>query len=633
MSRKPPPPDPNRRAVRDAIEGAEPPGGGHDVPGFTMTGQGLFKEVYDQGGKARAPLHVSGPFEVLAQTRDADNEGWGLLLRWKDGDGSRHEWIMPQAVLVGDGKELRARLSSGGLYLSPSQGARNALVEYLAQQQPKQRVRTVPHVGWSIAADDAPVFILPAETIGKRKRERVRLELPGPPPAIYKAAGSLAGWQQGVAARCVGNPILTFAAACGFAGPLLTPMAEMGGGIHLYGPSRRGKSTALYVAASVWGAPRGHHPFARSWRATGNALEATAAEHNDTLLPLDEIGQVEPRELGEIAYMLANGSGKTRAQREGRAKPALTWRLLLLSTGEKRMSDVIAEAGQRVVAGQEVRLVDLAADGGAGLGAFTVLHGAATPAALAEQLDQAMRAEHGTAGPAFLESLVKRLAADPDWPADALRPRVLDFLGDFLPAGADSQVRTVGRRFAIVAIGGELATEAGLTGWPEGAAWKAAGWCFRAWMDTRGGTGSREDMEAVTRLRACLAADGQARFELWRDRDEQDGHVPTESEPPPEGRQVMKRLGWRRWTRAHDAPGGRSWRFYFTTDGFREVMAGLDVGAAARALAQQGYLRAGGRGTSRTAKPPGFPSGVAVYEVLGTILAGASQGSDGDSDD
>ncbi len=128
------------------------------------------------------------------------------------------------------------------------------------------------------------------------------------------------------------------AASCAFAGPLLHLLGEAGGGVHLFGQSRRGKSTALHVAASVWGAPRGHTPFARSWRATGNALEATAAEHNDTLLPLDEIGQVEPRELGEVAYMLANGVGKGRAHREGRAKPALTWRMLFLSTGEKRMA-------------------------------------------------------------------------------------------------------------------------------------------------------------------------------------------------------------------------------------------------------------------------------------------------------
>mgnify|MGYP000216866105 CR=1 FL=1 len=145
------------------------------------------------------------------------------------------------------------------------------------------------------------------------------------------------------------------------------------------------------------------------------------------------------------------------------SRPAITWRVLFLSTGEMRLADVMAQAGQRPQAGQEVRLVDLPADAGAGMGAFECLHNAATPAALAEMLDGAVRAEHGTAGPAFLEWLQPCWAADPDWPAAALIYRMQDFLAEALPPGADAQVRTVARRFAVVAIGGELATQAGVT--------------------------------------------------------------------------------------------------------------------------------------------------------------------------
>ena len=74
-----------------------------------------------------------------------------------------------------------------------------------------------------------------------------------------------------------------------------------GGGFSFEGGSSSGKTTALQVAASVWGGP-GH---VKSWRVTDNALEGVAALHNDGLLILDEVGQVNARVLSEAAYMRA----------------------------------------------------------------------------------------------------------------------------------------------------------------------------------------------------------------------------------------------------------------------------------------------------------------------------------------
>jgi uncharacterized protein (DUF927 family) len=615
---------PPRKAARDAILGASPAapstGTGDEVSGFEMTPHGLYRVQHDKAGKVSGRLFICDPFEALAECRDADGEGWSLLLRWQDRDRKRHTAIIPRALLAGEAGEVRARLAAGGLTISTAPAARAALAEYLVHQQPRQRARTTPRTGW-FTTDKGAVFVLPDETIGNLPGgELVLLEAPGAPPVIYRRAGTLAAWKADVAARCTGNTILTFAASSAFAGPLLNLLGEAGGGVHLFGKSRAGKSTALYLAASVWGAPTGHAPFMRSWRATGNALESTAAEHNDTLLPLDEVGQVDPRELGEVAYMLANGQGKGRAMRDRGTRPPITWRVLFLSTGERTLADVLAECGKRPEAGQEVRMVDLPADAGAGMGAFQNLHGAANPASFAELLNGIMRGQHGTAGPAFLAWLQPLVAADPAWAAETLRPRLLDFLARVLPGGADGQVRTVARRFGLIAIAGELATEAGITGWKPGEAEAAAAACFATWLAARGSNGAREDMEALARIRACLGADGQARFELWKDR-----HAAPEAqadmEPPPEGRAVMKRLGWRRWVPDAAAPGGGTWDYYFTTDGFREALGGLQPGPAARALAAAGHLRLGAKGTTVTVRIPGVGP-VACYQVHASIMAG-----------
>lgn len=107
---------------------------------------------------------------------------------------------------------------------------------------------------------------------------------------IFEPSGTLEDWQKNVAIPCLGNPLLELAIAFAFTGPLLEPCGLEGGGLHFFGPSSCGKTTALKVAGSVCGGG-GKYGYIRQWRATDNALEGTAATHCDNLLCLDEIGQ------------------------------------------------------------------------------------------------------------------------------------------------------------------------------------------------------------------------------------------------------------------------------------------------------------------------------------------------------
>lgn len=103
-------------------------------------------------------------------------------------------------------------------------------------------------------------------------------------------------------------------------GPLLEPCGLEGGGLHFFGPSSCGKTTALKVAGSVCGGG-GKHGYIRQWRLTDNALEGTAATHCDNLLCLDEIGQASSRVVSEVAYMLANGQGRLAPTRMETPRP------------------------------------------------------------------------------------------------------------------------------------------------------------------------------------------------------------------------------------------------------------------------------------------------------------------------
>ncbi len=318
----------------------------------------------------------------------------------------------------------------------------------------------------------------------------------------------------------------------------------------------------------------------------------------------------------------------------------LRFRTLFLSTGEVGIADKIAEAGGVVKAGQEVRLVDVPADAGAGLGLFEELHDAASAAAFTQSIRDATARRYGTAAPAFLRYILARLDREPELPAE-LRRWQDDLVRGWLEPHADAggQVRTVARRFGLVAIAGELATIADVTGWAPNDATDAAATCFRAWLAERGTAGAREDAQAVTQMRSFISMHGPSRFEEWRDpapvveAAQGDGDLPPPvveaaqgdgDLPPPERFRAVNRVGWRRWLR--DGDWRPAWRYYVLPNGMHEALTGLDFKAAIKVLIERGFLIPGKDKSSQSANPPGHPK-ARVYVLRASIL-GADEAGD-----
>jgi uncharacterized protein (DUF927 family) len=318
--------------------------------------------------------------------------------------------------------------------------------------------------------------------------------------------GTVDEWRENVGRYCCGNSRLIVPVSCSFAGPLLPLMgASESGGIHLVGPTSIGKSTALLVGGSVLGGGA-RNGFVRSWRATANGLEAIAELHNNLCLYLDELSQVDPREAAETAYLLGNGSGKTRMSRSISARKMLSWNLLYVSAGEITLADHVQTAGKRIKGGAEIRLLNVDADAGAGLGLFENIHGAESADAFARQLKDAAQRFYGAPLRAYLNFITRnRHAAEA-----AIRNFQADFLGRHVPAGASGEVFRAAQRFGLIAAAGELATEAGITGWNPGEATEAAARCLKSWIAGRGTTGAG-DAENCTW--ASSAVSGSA----WRE--------------------------------------------------------------------------------------------------------------------
>lgn len=531
-------------------------------------------------------IPIASPVHVLAETADEQGRGYGRLLEWQDSAGRVRQWAMPVRALVPrNGEEVFAALLDAGLPFIDLSYKRK-LGAYLMSCQPKRRITCVERTGWHGHA-----YVLPGEAIGP-DAEGVILQTAGYTASDFTERGTLASWQQEVAALAVGNSRLCFALSLAFAAPLLSLVGMEGGGFHLKGESTDGKTTVMKAAASVYGHP---DRYAQTWRATGNAIEGIASRRNDALLCLDELGELDGREAGQVAYMLANGQGKGRSKQDGELRERKAWRLLFLSTGELSLEDHAASAGQRTQAGIDVRTIQLPSDTGQH-GAFEWLHGMDNGRTFADTLKANSDKQHGTAFRAYTHALASSMNEH----CERLRAEMKQLTGELTPKGAGNQVSRAISRFALVAAAGELATRLGVTGWPEGEAIRAARVCIKAWLAERGHLGNKEDAATLAQVRGFVTAHQYTRFADWFDAN----HRPANM------------VGYRKVE-----SDGVS--FYVLPPGWLEITKGHDPKRAAILCFEAGYLLTGKdkKRLQRQVRLPGMGKGMRVY-VLGERVLG-----------
>ncbi|MCF5893077.1 DUF927 domain-containing protein [Aeromonas veronii] len=563
--------------------------------GFEIKGDRLCVwELVGRGDNVRQELvPISSPVQVLAETSDEHGRGYGRLLEWQDSAGRTRQWAMPVRSLVPrNGEEVFTALLDAGLPFIEL-GHKRKLAEYLMACQPERRITCVERTGWHGNA-----YVLPQGAIGL-DAEGVILQTAGYAASDFTERGTLAEWQREVAALAVGNSRLCFALSLAFAAPLLTLVGMEGGGFHLKGESTDGKTTIMKAAASVYGNP---DRYSQTWRATGNAIEGIASRRNDALLCLDELGELDGKEAGQVAYMLANGQGKGRSKQDGELRERKAWRLLFLSTGELSLEDHAASAGQRTQAGMEVRTIQIPSDTGHH-GAFEWLYGMEGGRIFADTLKANAERQHGTA----FRALVERLALDLDTYRERLASEIQRLASELTPKGAGNQVGRAINRFALVAAAGELATQFGVTGWPEGEAIRAVRVCLKAWLVERGHLGNKEDSVTLEQVRGFVTAHQYTRFADWFDAN----HRP------------VNMVGYRK-----TESDGVS--FFVLPPGWAEITKGRDPKRAAHLCLEAGYLLTGKdkKRLQRKTRLPGMGGLAWVYMLTERVLADVAEGQE-----
>lgn len=441
-------------------------------------------------------IPISSKLEVIAVVRDKNSSNWGKLLCFKNPDGIRKEIIIHNSLLAGDDKEIKRILLSEGLRIYPQ--GEPFLKLYIQLCNPKDMLTTIHQIGWF-----NQTFILPNCKIGEDKNiyfETVRTN------NNFNCDGTLQEWQENIGKYCAGNSRLIFAVSIALAAPLLHILGIESGGFHIIGASSCGKTTMLKVAASIWSDKQ----YIKTWRATDNGLEGIASQYNDSLLILDELGQVNPAKAGEIAYLLSNGRGKIRAEKTGAARDIALWRLLFLSSGEVDLEDCANESGKNIRAGQEVRLLSIpACPSEESYGIFENLHEFSDGAKLADYLNDAVNKYYGEASREYIKLLIK-LGFDSIVQMFEKYKEIFEEKTSL--DGADSQVIRAVKRFALIGFAGECAIKLGILPIKENSATAAILKCFSDWLEQRGGKKNKEGKYLLEQVKYFFELNSNSRF-------------------------------------------------------------------------------------------------------------------------
>ncbi|MFV5643257.1 DUF927 domain-containing protein [Acinetobacter baumannii] len=481
-----------------------------------MDGLYLVKEHDDgEGGIKRTRTRISDSAIILGEARSLNNNNWKRVIQFNDKDNVQHTLLIPYEHFMGEAQEALKIIANHGLMPPRQPNKKNVFINYIQDYPIEKRFRCVDRTGWH-----GHSYVTPSKTYGDSSGEELLFnsEMKNP----YAVHGSLAGWQE-LSRLIEPHALGVLVFSCAFSGQLVAPLNLESGGFHIYGSSTDGKSTITKAACSVWGNPR---EVSKQWRTTDNALENEAELRNDSFLNLDELRQAPPKAVSDIVYMLTGGQGKSRSSKTGKNRDSKQFNLMYTSTGEVTLEEHLRRGGIELDAGLLLRFAHIPSDAGKGYGVFEQINYGSRPQDIGNQINELSSKHYGHAGVKWLEYLTHDKGA--------VIQTALSQIDDFIQRCSknigkklNGQSNRVLRRFALVAVSGELATKAGITGWQEGRALNAVEQCFKTWLDGFGTGDNLEEIKILEHFKIFIETHGSSRFENLIVSRHQDGEPMT----------------------------------------------------------------------------------------------------------
>ena len=373
---------------------------------WDLTMDGLKHMVLTNMGTQIVPV-TSTPLLITKKIEDLDDGTEKLEISFF----RNHRW---KRITIPRGDAMdKARLvkyASSGLPVST--GNNQSLVQFLSAFEEANADaiafhRSIDRLGWVNGMKEFFPFHMKDEVVfDSDTSEASRLV------KSIRKEGSEETWTD-MAVKLRTMPFARALLSASFASVLLEPLQQRIIYLHLWKDSRSGKTAALKAAVSVWGDPNG---LMVSYNSTAVGFERSAAAMNHLPLALDELqsSSIKAEYFSRILYMIGNGIGRVRGDRNGGTQELLHWRNVILSSGEEPI--IVGNS----LDGISTRIMELAA-------------GPITDEAFASEVHRISESNYGFSGEKFVNWLFKTYL-DKKGGLEKLRKDYLDFkeLLDFL---------------------------------------------------------------------------------------------------------------------------------------------------------------------------------------------------------
>lgn len=346
--------------------------------------------------KGDAALVTHRPVAIGRYLTDAHTrEGRAELVYW---DESHWQTLTVSRTALADSRTLVKEAATYGCPVSSQSAPR--VVEWLdayhaANDNRIPRVDCVARTGWH-DVDGARVFVADRVLAAEGTTPTLTIDARGDRKrmfAVLAARGTTAGHVAALKRAFAADPSAAAVICAAVAAPLLEPLGAANFAVHLPGDSSRGKTSKLKCAASIFGNP--HSDWVANWNASPAAVEFRAATYDHLPQCYDELGSADVSVIEKLVYMLVNGGGRARGQKDMTLRESPSWHCTVLSTGERELADETAATGA------QVRVLQLPAAGFGDLDAAAV-----------DDVREACADNAGSLGAELLQVLVN---ADPEW--------------------------------------------------------------------------------------------------------------------------------------------------------------------------------------------------------------------------
>ena len=322
-----------------------------------------FKEVVkkmdgEEYTEVKPRVVASHPIWIVERGTDVEHGHDVVTLAWRAESGPGHPngpWRQKTVgrAVIADPRKL-VELAADGAPVTAGDVARG-LVDWLADLVADRTCRSVigesaavtPRLGWVGHDPSAPAgWVGPAGwTEAAPSAPAVRLMAPDGLEAVAAAmrpAGKVDALAE-VLAR--GTATLWCAVGAALASPLLRPLGLQGWILDVAGSTSGGKTSALQVAAAVWGDPE---RLIRTWRDTDVFLFSTAAFLGNVPVFIDDTKtEGDPKRIARVVYSLTSGTERGRGSADGGVRTLRTWRSVGILTGEQPLTSFSSDAGTR----------------------------------------------------------------------------------------------------------------------------------------------------------------------------------------------------------------------------------------------------------------------------------------------